>query len=51
MLRVKAVTTARHSRLMTATIVAFLLSYVIAAYWLFSEGLRYVGSLPAAVHC
>jgi ABC-2 type transport system permease protein len=48
MLRVKAVTTARHSRLMAATIVAFLLSYVIAAYWLFSEGLRYVGSLPAA---
>jgi ABC-2 type transport system permease protein len=48
MLRVKAVTTARHSRLMTATIVAFLLSYIVAAYWLFSEGLRYVGSLPAA---
>lgn len=48
MLRVKAVTTARNSRLMTATILAFLLSYIVAAYWLFSEGLRYVGSLPAA---
>jgi ABC-2 type transport system permease protein len=33
---------------MSATIVTFLVSYVIAAYWLFSEGLRYVGSLPAA---
>lgn len=48
MLRVKATASARHSRLMTATILTFLLSYLVAAYWLFSEGLRYVGSLPAA---
>jgi ABC-2 type transport system permease protein len=48
MLRVKATDAAAHSRLMTGTIATFLLGYMVAAYWLFSEGLRYVASLPAA---
>lgn len=48
MLRVKATDAAAHSRLMSATIASFLISYMVAAYWLFSEGLRYVASLPAA---
>ena len=48
MLRVKATDAAAHSRLMTGTIASFLIGYMGAAYWLFSEGLRYVASLPAA---
>ncbi len=48
MLRVKAVVAAAQSRLMTTTVASFLIGYLIAAYWLFSEGLRYVASLPAA---
>ncbi|MEM6278830.1 MAG: hypothetical protein AAF733_05080 [Verrucomicrobiota bacterium] len=38
----------KHSRLMTGTIVLFLVAYTIVAYWLFSEGLEYVARLPAA---
>ncbi len=48
MLRVKVGLAAGKSRLMTLTISGFLITYMIAAYWLFSEGLGYVGSLPAA---
>jgi hypothetical protein len=48
MLRVKTAVAARRSRLMSATIACFLIGYMVAAYWLFSEGLRYVASLPAA---
>ncbi len=48
MFRVKATIVARRSRLMTATILTFLITYAIASFWLFSEGLDYVGSLPAA---
>ncbi|MDF1741599.1 MAG: hypothetical protein P1U86_20720 [Verrucomicrobiales bacterium] len=48
MMRVKALIAAKRSRLMTGTIVTFLISYMIAAYWLFSEGLEYVSNLPAA---
>lgn len=48
MLRVKTAVAARRSRLMTLTIAGFLLSYMVAAYWLFSEGLSYVSALPAA---
>jgi ABC-2 type transport system permease protein len=48
MLRVKATDAAVHSRLMSGTIASFLIGYMGAAYWLFSEGLRYVASLPAA---
>lgn len=48
MLRVKAADAAVRSRLMTATIATFLIGYMGAAYWLFSEGLRYIAALPAA---
>lgn len=48
MLGVKASVAARRSRLMSATIACFLVGYIVAAYWLFSEGLRYVTALPAA---
>lgn len=48
MMRVKALIAAKRSRLMTETIVTFLISYMIAAYWLFSEGFEYVSNLPAA---
>lgn len=48
MAKVKAVNSLRESRLMTGTILLFLLAYTIAAYWLFSEGLEYVARLPAA---
>lgn len=48
MLRVRTVVAATRSRLMTATIVAFLATYSVASYWLFSEGLEYVARLPAA---
>jgi len=48
MLRVKTTVAAGRSRLMTITIAGFLIGYMIAAYWLFREGLEYVGSLPAA---
>ncbi len=33
---------------MSTTIACFLIGYMVAAYWLFSEGLRYVAALPAA---
>lgn len=48
MLRVKAHVALRQSRLMTTTIVAFLVAYSAASYWLFQEGLEYVSRLPAA---
>lgn len=48
MLRVKALVTAKNSRLMSATIVGFLIAYTVAAYFLFSKGLAYVNKLPAA---
>lgn len=48
MLRVKAIVAARHSRLMTFTIVSFLAAYSVVSYWLFREGLDYVARLPAA---
>ena len=48
MLRVKTMLSASRSRLMTLTIVVFLLTYVVAGYWLFSEGLEFVANLPAA---
>jgi ABC-2 type transport system permease protein len=48
MLRVKTAVAVRRSRLMSATIASFLIGYMVAAYWLFSEGLRYVAALPAA---
>ena len=48
MLRVKLTVAARQSRLMTATIVTFLVTYSVAAYLLFAEGLEYVAKLPAA---
>lgn len=48
MMRVKALVAAKRSRLMTGTIITFLISYMVAAYWLFSEGLEYVSNLPAA---
>lgn len=48
MLRVKTAVAAGRSRLMTLTITGFLIGYMIAAYWLFREGLEYVGTLPAA---
>lgn len=44
----KANLVARHSRLMTGTIIAFLMTYAISSFWLFSQGLDYVSSLPAA---
>ena len=44
----KASLVARHSRLMTGTIVAFLITYAIASFWLFSHGFEYVSKLPAA---
>lgn len=48
MLRIKTAVAARRSRLMTLTITGFLVGYMVAAYWLFSEGLGYVSALPAA---
>lgn len=48
MLRVKAAVAATRSRLMTSTIALFLAGYLVASYWLFSAGLRYVAALPAA---
>lgn len=48
MLRVRTSDAAAKSRLMTGTIVFFLAAYMVAAYWLFSEGLGYVAALPAA---
>ena len=33
---------------MTGTIIAFLITYLIASFWLFSQGLDYVSKLPAA---
>ncbi|MEM9282272.1 MAG: hypothetical protein AAGA96_10625, partial [Verrucomicrobiota bacterium] len=48
MIVVKAKLVAQRSRLMTATIVGFLVTYTAASYWLFSRGLEYVSKLPAA---
>lgn len=45
---VKAVKSVKESRLMTGTILLFLLAYTVSAYWLFSEGLEYVARLPGA---
>lgn len=44
----RAAKAAARSRLMTATIVCFLTGYMVAAYWLFSEGLGHIAALPAA---
>ncbi|MEM1442356.1 MAG: hypothetical protein AAGF67_08440 [Verrucomicrobiota bacterium] len=46
--KTKAINSLKNSRLMTGTILLFLLAYTIVAYWLFSEGLEYVARLPAA---
>jgi ABC-2 type transport system permease protein len=48
MQRARLLEALEHSRLMVATIGLFLLSYLGLAYWLFAEGLRFVGKLPAA---
>ena len=48
MMGVKARVTAKKSRLMTLTIVGFLVAYSVAAYLLFTAGLDYVNKLPAA---
>lgn len=48
MFRVKARVSVRRSRLMTSTILLFLVAYSVASYWLFREGLDYVARLPAA---
>lgn len=48
MLRVKTALSVSRSRLMTLTIAVFLLTYVVAGYWLFNEGLEFVANLPAA---
>lgn len=48
MLGVKTAVAARRSRLMSAIIACFLIGYMVAAYWLFREGLEYVAALPAA---
>lgn len=48
MMKVKARISASRSRLMSVVIAAFLLTYVIAGYWLFCEGLEFVANLPAA---
>ena len=45
---VKATHSVKNARLMTATILLFLLAYTLSAYWLFSEGLAYVARLPGA---
>lgn len=48
MLRVRTAAAAGKSRLMTSVIAFFLAGYMVAAYWLFGEGLHYVSALPAA---
>lgn len=45
---VKALNSVKKSRLMTGTILLFLVAYTVTAYWLFREGLDYVARLPAA---
>jgi hypothetical protein len=40
----------KRSRLMSATLLCFLVGYSIAAYGLFHQGLGYVGKLPGAGH-
>jgi ABC-2 type transport system permease protein len=40
----------KRSRLMTATLLCFLIGYSAAAYGLFYQGLGYVGKLPGAGH-
>ena len=44
--RAKASQTARHSRLMSATIGLFLLGYLVAGYFMFRHGLEYLLKLP-----
>lgn len=44
--RAKARQTARHSRLLTATILLFLIGYLGVGYWMFCRGLTYVMNLP-----
>jgi len=48
MFRSKAVHCATRARFMSATITAFLATYSVAAYLLFSNGLAYIARLPAA---
>lgn len=45
---VKALNSVKQSRLMTGTILLFLVTYTVTAYWLFREGLEYVARLPGA---
>src|SRR5688572_6666660 len=40
--RAKARQTARHSRLLTGTIVLFLAGYLVVGFWMFSRGLEYM---------
>jgi ABC-2 type transport system permease protein len=44
--RAKASHTARHSRLLSATIGLFLVGYLVVGYLLFCQGLRYLTGLP-----
>lgn len=44
--RAKARQTAKHSRLLTGTVLLFLLGYLVVGYWLFCKGLDYMTSLP-----
>jgi ABC-2 type transport system permease protein len=44
--RAKARHTARHSRLLTGTILLFLAGYLVVGYWMFCRGLEYMTSLP-----
>ncbi len=48
MMRAKTAAAAGRSRLMTAMVACFLLGYMLAAYWLFREGLGYVAAIPGA---
>lgn len=48
MLQVRTTSAASRSRLMSFTVIAFLIGYLVVSYWLFREGLAYVFRLPAA---
>lgn len=47
-LRARTVKMATESRLMALTLAGFLITYSVAAYFLFQRGLNYFGQLPAA---
>src|SRR5687767_4223404 len=44
--RAKARQTARHSRLLTGTVMLFLAGYLVIGYWMFSMGLEFMMKLP-----